>query len=67
MFSKGAINIFKPSAKESIGLRIIITFESWPVYQEITNCTLIVAPIPDEVGDGGSTINSGIGERNLYL
>ena len=27
----------------------------------------IVLPIPDEVGDGGSTIGSGIGERNLYL
>jgi len=28
---------------------------------------LIVFPTPDEVGDGGSTIGSGIGERNLYL
>ena len=29
--------------------------------------TLIVFSIPDDVGEGGSIIGSGIGERNLYL
>jgi len=27
----------------------------------------MVFPVPDEVGDGGSTMGSGIGEQNLYL
>jgi len=29
--------------------------------------TLIVAPIPEEVGNGGSSIGSGTGALNLYL
>ena len=29
--------------------------------------TLIIAPIPEEVGDGGSWIGSGTGALNLYL
>jgi len=29
--------------------------------------TLIVAPIPEEVGDGGSIMGSRMGERNIYL
>ena len=29
--------------------------------------TLIAAPIPEEVGDGGSMIGSGTGALNLHL
>jgi len=29
--------------------------------------TLIVFPIPDDVGEGESIIGSGIGDRNRYL